>query len=105
MFIIRLSNNFGLNSPIWPHNYSSSAAKEIIHHPKSHELHEEFLPTPALHVFPTSDGGEAYALFYPPAHPEYAGTDNEAPPLLCPSARGTYRIGAERIAIRLTVLD
>jgi len=56
--------------------------KEIIHHPKSHGLSDEFLPTPAIHAFPTSDGGEAYALFYPPAHPEYAGIDDETPPLL-----------------------
>jgi dipeptidyl aminopeptidase/acylaminoacyl peptidase len=32
--------------------------------------------------FPTANGKTAFALFYPPANPDFKGPDNEAPPLV-----------------------
>jgi len=59
-----------------------SPEQEIISHPKSHGLSNGYLPEPELHTFPSMDGGEAYALFYPPAHPNHVGLTDETPPLL-----------------------
>ncbi len=56
--------------------------EEIMHLPKPHGLPSGYLPTPELHAFPTFDGGKAFALYYPPAHPHYLGLEYEDPPLL-----------------------
>ncbi len=56
--------------------------EEIMHRPKPHGLPSGYLPNPELHAFPTLDGGKAFALYYPPAHPHYLGLEYEDPPLL-----------------------
>ena len=41
-----------------------------------------WLPEPEEISFPSDDGRTAYALYYPPTHPEAAPPDGERPPLL-----------------------
>jgi len=41
-----------------------------------------FVSVPEHIAFPTDDGRTAYALFYPPTHPERTGPGGELPPLL-----------------------
>ncbi len=45
-------------------------------------LDERFLSLPEPVEFPTGDGETAHALFYPPHNPDYAGPEDERPPLL-----------------------
>ncbi len=45
-------------------------------------LPKELFSRPAALRFPTADGAEAHALFYPPNNPEFAGSKGQLPPVL-----------------------
>jgi len=47
-----------------------------------------YLSEPEEIEFPTTDGQTAFAFYYPPTNPEYAGPDGERPPLVVMSHGG-----------------
>ena len=55
---------------------------ETLRPPRDLGIDTGFVSVPEHVTFPSDDGRTAYALFYPPAHPELTGPDGELPPLL-----------------------
>jgi dipeptidyl aminopeptidase/acylaminoacyl peptidase len=49
---------------------------------------EGYIPTPEPIEYPTSGGDTAYALYYPPANPEFEGPEGSLPPLIVHSHGG-----------------
>src|SRR5438477_501220 len=47
-----------------------------------------YVSAPRAIAFPTSGGATAYALYYPPAHPDFEGPPDERPPLVVASHGG-----------------
>ncbi len=47
-----------------------------------------YLSVPEAVDFPTRDGGQAHAWFYPPANPDFTGPPGERPPLIVMSHGG-----------------
>jgi dipeptidyl aminopeptidase/acylaminoacyl peptidase len=45
-------------------------------------LDEAYVPVPRLISFPTTDGDEAHAVYYPPTNPDYQAPDGERAPLI-----------------------
>ncbi len=55
---------------------------ETLRPPRELGVDPRFVSLPEHITFPTDDGRAAHALFYPPAHPEFAGPEGERPPLI-----------------------
>jgi dipeptidyl aminopeptidase/acylaminoacyl peptidase len=55
---------------------------ETLRPPRELGIDPRFVSLPEHITFPTDDGRAAHALFYPPAHPEFAGPEGELPPLI-----------------------
>ncbi|MDH3755560.1 MAG: prolyl oligopeptidase family serine peptidase [Acidimicrobiia bacterium] len=55
---------------------------EVIRSARDLGLDPGYLVAPEPITFPTTDGAEAHALYYPPASPDHVGTPGELPPLL-----------------------
>ena len=62
--------------------FQMTPEKKILFEPTPHGVPVGYLSDPVNMTFPTFDGGEAHALFYEPAHPEFKGSRGERPPLL-----------------------
>ena len=55
---------------------------ETLRPPRDLGVDPAFVSVPEHVPFPSADGRTAYALFYPPAHPELNGPEGELPPLI-----------------------
>jgi len=55
---------------------------EVLRGPRTLGYDDGFFPDPEHIVFATTDGEEAHGWYYAPAHADYVGPDDEAPPLL-----------------------
>jgi dipeptidyl aminopeptidase/acylaminoacyl peptidase len=55
---------------------------ETLRPPRELGIDPRFVSLPEHITFPTDDGRTAHALFYPPTHPEFAGPEDERPPLI-----------------------
>ena len=55
--------------------------KEIVE-PRTLGFDDAYLGTPETIEFPTSDSDTAWALFFPPANPDFSPLDDEKPPLI-----------------------
>src|SRR5262249_30350775 len=49
--------------------------------------------------FPTTDGATAFALYYPPHHPDVGGPDGEKPPLLVLSHGGPTSAARSQLSL------
>ena len=76
-----------------------TAEIETLRTPDGPGIDPAFHSLPERVVFPTPDG-PAYALFYPPASPDFVGPEGEAPPIIVtihggPSSSTSARLDAE----------
>ena len=55
---------------------------ETLRPPRDLGVDPGFVSVPEHVAFPSDDGRTAYALFYPPAHPDLTGPEGELPPLI-----------------------
>jgi dipeptidyl aminopeptidase/acylaminoacyl peptidase len=55
---------------------------ETLRPPRDLGVDPGFISVPEHVTFPSDDGRTAYALFYPPTHPERSGPEGERPPLI-----------------------
>jgi dipeptidyl aminopeptidase/acylaminoacyl peptidase len=55
---------------------------EVLRPARELGLDAAFTPPPEFITFPTTDGAVAHALFYAPAHPDFALPEEERPPLV-----------------------
>lgn len=60
----------------------ASGSLELLRSPRDLPHDPALFPPPEHLTFDTSDGMEAHALWYPPAHVEHVGSDGERPPVL-----------------------
>jgi dipeptidyl aminopeptidase/acylaminoacyl peptidase len=61
---------------------------EVLHRSADVELDPATFSVPRSIEFPTENGLTAFALYYPPTNPEFAGPDGERPPLIVMSHGG-----------------
>jgi dipeptidyl aminopeptidase/acylaminoacyl peptidase len=66
---------------------TQTGERAVLRRSIQHELDPAYLSRPRPIEFPTA-GGTAYALYYPPTNPNYAGPAGERPPLLVESHGG-----------------
>ncbi len=69
--------------------------------PHVHGVSEAFLAPPEAITFPTTGDTTAHALFYRPAHDQFEGPDNEAPPLLVLAHGGPTDAAKRRLNLEL----
>jgi dipeptidyl aminopeptidase/acylaminoacyl peptidase len=55
---------------------------ETLRPPRDLGVDAGFVSVPEHVAFPSADGRTAYALFYPPAHPDLTGPEGDLPPLI-----------------------
>ena len=55
---------------------------EVLRRASTHAIDPSFVSVPEPLAFPTTDGETAYALYYPPVNPDFAGPRDERPPLV-----------------------
>ena len=73
---------------------------ETLRPPRELGVDAGFVSVPEHIAFPTDDGRTAYALFYPPAHPELTGPEGELPPLLVEIHGGPTAAASSRCSRR-----
>jgi dipeptidyl aminopeptidase/acylaminoacyl peptidase len=74
---------------------------QLLHAPAGHRMGEDTVSLPRPIDFPTSAGGTAHGLYYPPTSPCYEPLPEEKPPLLVISHGGPT--GATSTALSLTI--
>ncbi len=74
---------------------------QTLRHAGESPLAVEAISRPVPMRFPTSQGAQAHAFFYPPTHPEYQGLPGELPPLMVISHGGPT--AATRTSLNLQV--
>jgi dipeptidyl aminopeptidase/acylaminoacyl peptidase len=65
-----------------------SGLSRVIHRSRELELPPDLISIPRAIEFPTEGGLTAHAIYYPPANPDFAGPENERPPLVVISHGG-----------------
>ncbi len=56
--------------------------REVLQRSFEPDFSETYISRPEHITYPTSDGEQAHALFYPPTNPDYRGAADERPPLV-----------------------
>ena len=74
---------------------------EVLSETRNLGLSSDWFPIPDAFTFPTSDGEEAHALFYPPTNPKHRELEGEVPPLLVLAHGGPT--GAARRQLQLSI--
>lgn len=74
---------------------------QTLRHAGESPLNAAAISRPVPMRFPTSQGAQAHAFFYPPTHPEYQGLPGELPPLMVISHGGPT--AATRTSLNLQI--
>ena len=65
------------------------------------EIDPGYISVPQAIAFPTDNGQEAYAWYYPPQNTDYCGLTEERPPLLVKSHGGPTASASVSLSLRV----
>jgi dipeptidyl aminopeptidase/acylaminoacyl peptidase len=77
------------------------AVRTVIRQARDLGLDAAFVPAPEAITYPTTGDEVAYALFYPPAHPDHVGPEGQPPPVMVLVHGGPT--GAARRQLQLSI--